>query len=149
MANYGDIIKISESAEPKKDGHLSRKQGSYTKAPSGASFGKDSKLSHEDNGLEGYRLFQVPQERKLGIKYSDTKTKVGNGFFKVSQLEEPSNDRKDKKSIRQIRIRHSDLNRSDPGVFLRYWIKVYDLVGLVRDSSWLLGTHVFVDRFQL
>ena len=36
---------------------------------------------------------------------------------KVRQLEEPTNDKKDEKAIRQIRIRHSDLNRSDPDLF--------------------------------
>ena len=43
-------------------------------------------------------------------------------------------DKKDEKSIRQIRIRHSDLNRNDPDPFFRYWIKLYDLAGPVRDE---------------
>ena len=52
----------------------------------------------------------------------------GKAFFKVRQLEEPAMDKKDEKSIRQIRIRHSDLNRSDPDPLL------YDLAGPVRDE---------------
>ena len=74
----------------------------------------------------------------------DAKSK---GFFKVRQLEEPAMD---KKSIRQIIIRHSGLNCSDPDPFLRYWIKQYDLAGPVRDElhpGYL--AHVFVDTGQL
>ena len=55
-------------------------------------------------------------------------------------------DKKDGKFIRQIRIRHSDLNCSDPDPFLRYWIKLYDLAGPVRDElhpGYL--AHVFVE----
>ena len=64
------------------------------------------------------------------------------GLFKVRQVEEPVIDKMDEKSIRQIRVRHSDLNRNDPDPFLRYWIKLYDLSEPIRDE--LLG-HVFVD----
>ena len=76
----------------------------------------------------------------------DAKGKDGKGFFKVWQPEEPEIDKKDEKAIRQIKIWHSDLNRSDPDSFLRYRIKLYDLAGLVRDElypSYL--AHVFVD----
>ena len=65
-------------------------------------------------------------------KCPHAKSKDGKSFFKVRQLEEPAIDKKDKKLMRQIRIRHSDLNHSDPDPFLRYWIKLYDLVGSVR-----------------
>ena len=60
-------------------------------------------------------------------KCPDAKGKDGKGFFKVRQLEEPAMDKKEEKSIRLIRIRHSDHNRNDPDLFLRYWIKLYDL----------------------
>jgi len=55
-------------------------------------------------------------------------------------------DKKEEKSIRRIRIQHSDLNRSDEDPFLRYWIKLYDLAGPVRDEldpGYL--AHVFLD----
>ena len=45
-----------------------------------------------------------------------TPTNTDETFFKVRQLEELSNEKKDEKSIRQIRIRHSDFNRSDPSI---------------------------------
>ena len=71
-----------------------------------------------------------------------TRTERGN----VRQLEEPSNDKKDEKSSTKIRTRHSDLNRSDHDPFFRYWIKLYDLAGPVRDElhpAYL--AHVIVD----
>ena len=52
----------------------------------------------------------------------------------MRQLEEPATDKKDEKSIRQVRIRHSDLNRSDPDPLLRYWVKQNDLARPVRDE---------------
>ena len=57
------------------------------------------------------------------------------GYFKVRQLEEPSAEKKDNKSIRQIRIRHSDLKSGAYNPFLRYWIKIYNLSGPVRDPA--------------
>ena len=53
-------------------------------------------------------------------------------------------DKKDEKSIRRIRIRHSDLNRSDPDPFLRYWTSC--TIWPVRDElhpGYL--AHMFVD----
>ena len=69
-------------------------------------------------------------------------TKEGKGYFKVRQLEEPSAEKKHEKSIRQIRIRHSDLNSGEYDPLLRYWIKIYYLSG-PRRSSYL--AQVFVD----
>jgi len=91
-------------------------------------------------------VFQVPQERALRQQTPDAKGKDGKGFFKVRQLEEPSNDKKDEKSSTKIRTRHLDLNRSDHDPFFRYWIKLYDLAGPVRDElhpAYL--AHVIVD----
>ena len=111
-----EISERIQRLEPKKDandrspdGNISRKQESYSKTPSGASFVKDVKVSYPT--------------KTMNLKDVE--------FFK---------------EIRQIKIRHSDLNRSDPDPFLRYWIKVYDLAGLVRDAAdpgYL--AHVFVD----
>ena len=62
LANYWDIIEISERikrTEPRKDSKdrsadapIPRKQGSYSKAPSGASFGKDAKVSSSGKTLD-------------------------------------------------------------------------------------------------
>jgi len=62
LANYRDIIEISERIkrpEPKKDAkdrtpdaQVSRKQGSYNKAPPGASFGKDAKVSNSTKRMD-------------------------------------------------------------------------------------------------
>jgi 5-formaminoimidazole-4-carboxamide-1-beta-D-ribofuranosyl 5'-monophosphate synthetase len=49
----------------------------------------------------------------------DAKAKDGRGYFKARQLEDPSVDKKEEKSIRQIRIRHSDLNTGHQDPFLR------------------------------
>ena len=73
------------------------------------------------------------QRRRMGWAI----LKSGSSFL-------PSIDKKDEKSTRHIRIRNSDFNSGDP--FLRYWIKIYDLSGPVRDPShpgYL--AHVFVD----
>ena len=96
--------------------------------------------------LKDIECFKCHKKGHYANKCPDAKGKDGKGFFKVRQLEEPFPDKKDEKSIRQIRIRHSDLNRDDPDPFLRYWIKIYDLAGPVRDTlhpGYL--THVFVD----
>jgi len=62
----------------------------------------------------------------------------------VRKLEEKSITRQtEEKSIRQIRIRHSDRGSDD---FLLHWIKVYELYGSVRDlnhSDFL--AQVFID----
>ena len=68
-------------------------------------------------------------------KCPDAKAKGGKGYFKVWQLEDPAADDKDEKSIRQIRIRHSDLNSGEYDPFLRCWITIYDLSGPVRDPA--------------
>jgi len=146
LANYRDIIEISERIkrpEPKMDakdrsadGLISRKQGFASKTPSGASFAKEPKVSNAGKtmDLKDVECFKCHKKGHGANKCPDAKIKDGKGFYKVRQLEEPSMDKKDKKSIRQIRIRHSDLNRNNPDPFLRYWIKLYDLAGLVRDE---------------
>ena len=87
----------------------------------------------EDNGFKGCGVFQVPQERALPTNAPMQRARMARAF-KVRKLDEPAMDKKDEKSIWQIRIRHSDLNRNDPDPFLRYWIKLYDLAGPVRDE---------------
>ena len=62
LANYRDIMETSERIkcpEPKKDSKdrsadvpISRKQGSYSKAPSGKSFGKDAKVSSSGKTMD-------------------------------------------------------------------------------------------------
>ena len=64
--------------------------------------------------------FKCHKKGNYANKCPDAKVKDGKGFFKVRQLEEPSMDKKEEKSIRQIRIRHLDLNRSDTDPFLHY-----------------------------
>ena len=100
-----------------------------TKTPSGASFAKETKVSNcgKTMDLKDVECFKCHKKGHYANKCPDAKSKDGKGIFKVRQLEEPTIDKKDEKSIRQIRIRHSDLNRSDPGPFLRYWINLYDL----------------------
>jgi len=159
LANYRDIIEISERIkrpEPKKDAkdriypgpRVSRKQGFESKASAGASFAKEPKVSNTRKSvdLKDVECFKCHKKGHYANKCHDAKSKDGKGFFKVRQLEEPALDKKDEKSIRQIRIRHSDLNRNDSDPFLRYWIKVYDLAGPIRDAlhpGYL--AHVFVD----
>ena len=84
--------------------------------------------------LKDVECFKCHKKGHYANKFPDAKVKDRKGFFKVRQLEETSMGKKEKKSIRQIRIRHLDLNRSDADPFLRYWIKLYDLAGPVRDD---------------
>ena len=107
--------------EPKKDakdrsahGPISRKQGIFCKAPAGASFAKETKVSKSAKtmDLKDVECFKCHKKGHNANKCPDAKSKDGKGFFKVRQLEEPAMDKKDEKSIRQIRIRHSDLNQS-------------------------------------
>ena len=70
------------------------------------------------------------------MRTNDAKAKDRKSFFKVRQLEEPSSEKQDEKSIRQIRIRHSGLNSGDYdpcGVSVAY------VVG--RGSMWRLGSN--------
>ena len=85
--------------------------------------------------LKDVECFKCHKKEHYTNKFPDAKGEDGKGYSKMRHLEEPSNEKKDEKAIRQIRIRHSDLNRSDPDPFLRYWIKLYDMAGPVRDES--------------
>ena len=101
-----------------------RKQGSNSKAPSGAFFVKDAKVSSSGKtmDLKDIECFKCHKKGHYANKCPDAKAKDGKGHFKVRQLEAPSAETKDEKSIRQIRIRHSDLNRGYHDPCLRYWI---------------------------
>jgi len=79
-------------------------------------------------------VFQLSQEGTL--ETLDAKAKDGKKYFKVRQLEDPAAEKKDEKSIRQIRIRHLDLNSGYHDPFLRYWIKIYDLSETARDPTY-------------
>ena len=109
--------------EPKKDakdrsahGPISRKQGISSKTLYGASFAKETKVSNSVKtiDLKDVECFKCHKKGHCANKCPDVKSKDGKYFFKVRQLEESTNDKKDEKAIRQIRISHSDLNRSDP-----------------------------------
>jgi len=145
LSNYRDIIEISERIkrpEVKKDSKdrmpeasISRKLGSYTKALAGAPFAKrlETIKCWDDNGYQGCRVFQVSQEGTLCEQVSVCKGEGWEGFFKVRQLEEQSAEKMNEKSIRQIRIRHSDLNNGYHDPFLCYCIKINDLSGPACD----------------
>ena len=89
------------------------------------------------------------QKSHYAKKCPDAKEKDGRGYFEGRQLEARQEGKDEEISIRQIRIRHSDLNTSYQDPFLRYWIKIHDLSGPVRDllAIWLSGylAQVFVD----
>ena len=65
-------------------------------------------------------------------KCPEAKAKDSKGVFKVRKKEEPVADKAvdEPKSIRQIRIRFSDLTMEEKDPFIRYWIKVYGNRGL-------------------
>ena len=85
--------------------------------------------------LKDIECFKCHKKGHYANTYPDAKAKEGKGYFKVRNLEEPSAEKKDDKSIRQIRISHSDINSGEYDPFLRYWIKIYDLSRPF--SSWL------------
>ena len=60
-------------------------------------------------------------------KCPEAKLKDSKGTFKVRKMEEPVAEKavEEPKSIRQIRIRFSDLTAEENDPFIRYWIKVY------------------------
>ena len=128
--SWRDILEISERIKcpkPKNkdaedrspDGQVSRKQGSYSKTPSGIF--RESIESYKDNGLEGCRECFEAKERALRQQMSDAKAKVGKGFSKSFRTKEKMRN----PSGNQSGFCIADLNRSDPDSFLRYWIKVY------------------------
>jgi len=87
--------------------------------------------------LKDIECFKCHKQGHYANKCPDAKAKDWKGYFRVRQLEDPA-EKKDEKSIRQIRIRHSDSGEYDP--FLCYRIKIYDLSGPFRDPA-----QVFVD----
>ena len=74
--------------------------------------------------LKNIECFECHKKEHYANKCPDAKRKDGKGYFKARQFEDPSVDKKEEKSIRQIRIRHSDLNTGYHDPFLRYWIKI-------------------------
>jgi len=55
--------------------------------------------------LKDIECFKCHKKGHCANKCPDAKTKDGKRYFKVRQLEDSSVDKKDEKSIRQIRIR--------------------------------------------
>ena len=143
LSNYRKIIDI-KLPEVKKDSKdrmpeapVSRKSGSHTKSHIGASFAKDSKPSNSGNtrDIKDVECFKSHKKGHYAKKCPDAKAKDGRGYFEGRQLEARQEGKDEEKSIRQIRIRHSDLNTSYQDPFLRYWIKIHDLSGPVRDLT--------------
>jgi len=142
-----EILERIKRSEPKKDatdrradGPISRRQGIYGKTPSGASFVKDAKVSNPTKtvDLKDVECFICHKKGHYVNKCPDAKD--GNGHFKVRQLEEPSNDKKDEKAIRQIRICHSDVNCSDPSILDQAVRSGW--AGSGRATPWSFGTYV-------
>ena len=75
--------------------------------------------------IKQVECFKWSERQHCANKCPDAKAKDGKGFFKGRLPEEPSSKKKDEKSIRDIGMRHSDLNSRDYDPFLRYWIKIY------------------------
>ena len=62
--------------------------------------------------VKDVEYFKCHKKGHYANKCPDAKEKDFKGF-KVRQIEDSSDDKKDEKSIRLIRIRHSDLNSDD------------------------------------
>ena len=113
LANYRDIMEISDRIkrpEVKKDSKdrmpktaISRKSGNSTKASIGASFTKDSNASNSENNtrnIKDVECFKCHKKGNYANKCPDPKAKDGKVYFKARQLEDPSLDKKEEKSIR-------------------------------------------------
>ena len=117
-----EVKKDSKDRIP--DAAISRKSGSSTKAPIGSSFAKDSKASNSGNtrDIKDVECFKCHKKGNYANKCPDAKAKDGKGYFKARQLDRPGRPegKDEEKSIRQIRIRHSDLYTDYQDPFLRY-----------------------------
>ena len=87
-----EISERIKRPEPRKDptdrsadAPIPRKQGNYTKAPFGASFGKDSKVSCSGKtmDLKDIDCFKCHKKGHYAKKCPDAKAKDGKGYFKV------------------------------------------------------------------
>ena len=113
LSNYCDNIEIfqrikrpevkNESKDRTPEAHISRKSESYTKAPAGVSFAKDSKSSNSGKTMDvkDVECFRCHKKGHYANECPDAKAKAkdGKGFFKVRPLEEPSAEKTDEKSI--------------------------------------------------
>jgi len=95
-----------------------------------------------------WNVLRVTRKGTMPTNARMQRAKMERDFSRCGSLSSlQSTRKKDKKSIRQIRIRLLDFNRSYPNPFLRYCIKLYDLAGPIRDElhpGYL--AHAFVDK---
>ena len=77
--------------------------------------------------IKDVECFKCHKKEHYANKCPDANAKDGKGYFKARQLGVRSVDKNEEKSIRQIIIRHFDLNSGYHDPFLRCWIKIYDL----------------------
>ena len=71
-----------------------------------ASFAKEAKVSNPTKtmDLKDVECFKCHKKGHYANKCPDPKSKDRKGFFKVRQFDDPTIDKKDEKSIRQIGI---------------------------------------------
>jgi len=100
--------------------------------------------------MKNVECYRCHKKGHYANKCPEVKPKDSKGTFKVRKVEEPVADKavEEPKSIRQIRIRFSDLTAedNDPYPLIRYWIKMYGNRGLgngVNEEG--KDVRVFVD----
>ena len=138
LFNYHDIIEIPEVKNDSKD-RMPHDPGNQGATPRLLleRLAKNSKPSNagKTTDIKYVGCFKCHKKGHYAKKCPDAKAKDEKGYFKVRQLKDRSAEKNEEKSIRQIRIRHSDLNSGYHDPFLRYWIKIYDLLGPARDPT--------------
>ena len=116
-----------------REASISKKSGSHTKSPIGASFAKDSKPSNSGNArdIKDVECFKCHKKGHYANKCPDAKEKDGKGYFKARQL-----DRRVKMKKKQSKRRINPSDRSESVILTA--ILVVKILSYVTGSRYMI-----------
>ena len=76
--------------------------------------------------LKDIECFRCHKKGHYASKCPEIRSKETKSVFKVRKMEETSSEPTSDTSMRQIRIRYSDLQSTREDVFMRYWVLLFN-----------------------